>query len=58
MKDSNKWLVEDKCDKVCYGYCREIEQGFMLNMPWYLKNIIRNYHPNNCWYDDKCLFRK
>ena len=46
MKGTGQWYIEYKWErfcKLCTGYCREIEQEYVMNMPWYLKNIVRNY---------------
>ena len=58
IKGTNQWLVDykvDKLDKLCDGYCRKIEKENSLNLPVYLKQIVRSYHPKSIP-DDSCLF--
>ena len=58
MKGTNKWLIEDKLDKLCDGYCRGWEHELMMTIPVYLKQIVRGYHPNVCKYDQYALFHR
>ena len=46
MEGSGKWYIDYKWErfcKLCIGYCRQIEQEYVMNMPWYLKQVVRNY---------------
>ena len=53
MKDTNKWYIEDKFDKLCIGFCNEIETDSMLRIPNYLQKIVLKYCPK---YNDNSLF--
>lgn len=53
MKNTNKWYIEDKFEKLCHGYCNEIAKETKLNIPMYLRNIVLNYCPK---YNETSLF--
>ena len=45
MKDTHKWYIEDKFEKLCHGYCDEVKQKTELNISMYIKNIVLTYCP-------------